>query len=347
MADVFVSYKRSDSVIVGLIVEGLREAGFSVWWDAALVGGDDFSLVTAKELEAARVVMPIWSDGSVQSQWVRAEAYEGGGKLFPVRIDEVKPPLPHAKIQTTDLTGWTGDRSDPRWTRLVSDLGTVLNTAPHPAPLSKPQRRSVPLTFVGVGALTVLVAAIAMFNLTGRQPASSGASPATMASADVASAPASTTTGLQLDLCRATGDRACGLKKVHLGEFLQVRLVSPSRGRLLLIDQSADGEQVQIFPNGQSPAGFDVTVEPGTTLLVPAPEHEFEFVVGGPVGKSSLMAVIQPVEVQWAGVVDENRKNRGIVVIPKSRRAEVAEATAQARSGANGAFAELAYEVVP
>ena len=37
--DVFVSYKREDLERVAPLVTGLRNAGFSVWWDADVPGG--------------------------------------------------------------------------------------------------------------------------------------------------------------------------------------------------------------------------------------------------------------------------------------------------------------------
>jgi hypothetical protein len=33
VTDIFISYKREDEARVAPIVEGLRSAGLSVWWD--------------------------------------------------------------------------------------------------------------------------------------------------------------------------------------------------------------------------------------------------------------------------------------------------------------------------
>ncbi|MBX2855295.1 MAG: TIR domain-containing protein [Rhodobacteraceae bacterium] len=74
MADVFISYKREDIDVASALAAMLRAAGYSVWWDSALLAGEEFSGVIDRELKAARAVVVIWSPRSIQSKWVRAEA---------------------------------------------------------------------------------------------------------------------------------------------------------------------------------------------------------------------------------------------------------------------------------
>ena len=74
MADVFISYKREDIEEASALADMLQAAGYSVWWDSALLAGEEFSSVIDRELKAARAVVVIWSPLSIQSKWVRAEA---------------------------------------------------------------------------------------------------------------------------------------------------------------------------------------------------------------------------------------------------------------------------------
>jgi len=127
VAQVFISYKSSERNEVAKIAVGLQGSGFTVWWDHALLGGQDYSTVIDREIAAAKVVMPIWSKESIKSRWVSAEAERGWDKLFPVRIDDVQPPLPYNKLHTLDLQGWSGDADDPRWQRLVADLQAIVS----------------------------------------------------------------------------------------------------------------------------------------------------------------------------------------------------------------------------
>jgi len=63
------------------------------------------------ELEAADAVVVVWSEASVQSNWVLDEAMHGRdrGCLIPVRFDDSQPPLGFRQIQSIHLA----DGSDP------------------------------------------------------------------------------------------------------------------------------------------------------------------------------------------------------------------------------------------
>ena len=54
MADIFVSYSRTDKARVAPLVEALEAQGWSVWWDPEITPGDEFDALIGAELEAAR-----------------------------------------------------------------------------------------------------------------------------------------------------------------------------------------------------------------------------------------------------------------------------------------------------
>src|SRR5579871_6593810 len=111
MADVFISYARADRARAAPLVAAIKRAGWSVWWDPEISPGQEFDGRIEAELEAARVVVVIWTPASVASRWVRGEARFGAdrGVLVPVRFDQATLPIDVRAIYTTDLDGWGND----------------------------------------------------------------------------------------------------------------------------------------------------------------------------------------------------------------------------------------------
>jgi adenylate cyclase len=77
MADIFLSYKRTDRDRVAPIVALLEARGWTVWWDTRIDAGEQWDEVIEREVDAASCVVAIWSVRSVGSRWVRTEAGEG------------------------------------------------------------------------------------------------------------------------------------------------------------------------------------------------------------------------------------------------------------------------------
>src|SRR5271154_6473247 len=95
MADVFVSYARSDRARVAPLVAAIEAKGWSVWWDPQIVPGQEFDRLIARELTAAAAVLVVWTPDSVTSRWVRGEARERAERdiLVPVRFDGASLPM--------------------------------------------------------------------------------------------------------------------------------------------------------------------------------------------------------------------------------------------------------------
>jgi tetratricopeptide (TPR) repeat protein len=113
MATVFLSYARDDADHARLVAKALEAAGHSVWWDLNVRGGAQFSKAIEEALEAADVVVVLWSTNSVESAWVRDEASVGrdSGRLVPVTVDGAQPPLGFRQFQTLDLSDGSGHHS--------------------------------------------------------------------------------------------------------------------------------------------------------------------------------------------------------------------------------------------
>jgi tetratricopeptide (TPR) repeat protein len=106
MADVFVSYASQDREQVRPIVEALIAVGWSVWWDREIGAGSTFDREIEKAIDNAKCVVVVWTENSVESEWVRTEANEGLEKniLVPIQLSPIKPPLAFRRIQMIDLS---------------------------------------------------------------------------------------------------------------------------------------------------------------------------------------------------------------------------------------------------
>jgi adenylate cyclase len=127
MADVFVSYARSDRALVAPLVAAVEAKGWSVWWDHDIDAGQQFDDQNERELRAAKAVLVVWTPTSAASRWVRGEAREAAdwGTLVPVRFEAVSLPMDMRAIHTTDLDGWGEDPSSAPFQELLRSLGAI------------------------------------------------------------------------------------------------------------------------------------------------------------------------------------------------------------------------------
>jgi hypothetical protein len=108
MADIFISYSKTDYDLALKLATYLESEGWSVWWDKSLKPADTFRDQIMRQLAASRAVITIWSKNSVKSDWVRAEsaAAKKDGKLIPVKTADVAYadiPLPFGEMHTENI----------------------------------------------------------------------------------------------------------------------------------------------------------------------------------------------------------------------------------------------------
>ncbi|MEJ7777911.1 MAG: TIR domain-containing protein [Sphingomicrobium sp.] len=152
MSDVFVSYKAEDRRRVRPLVEALNADGYSVWWDEQIGGGAAWRQAIEAELNAAKCVIVAWSKRSVgpEGTFVQDEATRAQQRrvYVPVTIDKVHVPLGFGEMQALSLTGWRGDRSDPRYQAVLSAVrriagGNAVKAVVHRVAHSPVSRRAV------------------------------------------------------------------------------------------------------------------------------------------------------------------------------------------------------------
>src|SRR5262249_9953191 len=108
MSDIFISYSKADHALALKLSAFLESEGWSVWWDKSLGAADLYRDEIMKQLAAARAVITIWTENSVKSDWVRAEAgrAKADGKLIPVKTPELTYadiPLPFGEMHTENV----------------------------------------------------------------------------------------------------------------------------------------------------------------------------------------------------------------------------------------------------
>ncbi len=134
MSDIFISYAHEDRDRAQTLAKRLREAGWSVWWDPELRAGEHFAEVIEEVLQQVHAVIVLWSEHSVASRWVKAEANEGlrQDKLIPLSLDTAEPPLIFRPIHTGQLVHWNGAADVPEFRKLLSDIQDRVSGAPEP-----------------------------------------------------------------------------------------------------------------------------------------------------------------------------------------------------------------------
>lgn len=135
MADVFISYSSKHRDLTEKLAAVLGKEGYSVWWDYDLESWGSYQKQIDAALQAATVVVVIWSAGAATSTYVLAEANKAlnARKLANARapdfpVSAVPTPYSALHIDTLDL-------AEPH--RLLRSIRGVWTGRPHAT--TKPQ----------------------------------------------------------------------------------------------------------------------------------------------------------------------------------------------------------------
>ncbi len=166
MASVFLSYDREDADKARVLAQALERAGHSVWWDEHIKAGAQYNKEIDRALKEADAVVVLWSERSVDSAWVRDEAAAGrdSGRLIPVSLDDVEPPLGFRQYQTIDLASARGRGRSGALKQLVGAVEAlgrpIAIKAPDDDDAARPRLgRKLPLMAVALAVLVLAGAA--------------------------------------------------------------------------------------------------------------------------------------------------------------------------------------------
>ncbi|HEX5685664.1 MAG TPA: toll/interleukin-1 receptor domain-containing protein [Ideonella sp.] len=163
MAGLFISYAHEDKPFVADLAHALTEAGHAVWWDRALDVGGEFRLQLQAELDAAALVLVVWSERSRVSRFVADEADLAltQGKLLPLLIDRARPALGFGGLHAIDLSTWSRTADDAGFAGLLKVVDERLGAGAQPPP-PRPRAALVRPALHLIGA-TAIATGVAQF----------------------------------------------------------------------------------------------------------------------------------------------------------------------------------------
>jgi hypothetical protein len=144
---VFVSYSSTDRVLVASIVNDLEAAGYEVWFDQELSGGQTWWDVILDNVRRADVVVFAVTEAAVASQACRAEAAYAaalGKTVIPLRLTDVEPDAAPSALQQVQ---WIDYRTPDR-TAAFAVVRAVNNATTRPLPDPMPNPPPVPLSYL-------------------------------------------------------------------------------------------------------------------------------------------------------------------------------------------------------
>ena len=96
LADIFLSYSHKDGGAIKGLADALDRRHYSAWFDKGLIAGQPYRDVLKERIDTTKAVVVLWSENSIGSQWVRAEAALASQhkKLICLRV----PKLGHDRI---------------------------------------------------------------------------------------------------------------------------------------------------------------------------------------------------------------------------------------------------------
>ena len=132
MSDIFISYSSNDRPWVERFARALEAHGWSVWWDRDISTGGLFNAEIRRELSAATCAIVVWSEQSVEREWVQAEAAESKKqeKYLPIKITECELPLGFTQRTYQSLVDWDAGVEHAGFSRLLKDIERLVKSPP-------------------------------------------------------------------------------------------------------------------------------------------------------------------------------------------------------------------------
>jgi hypothetical protein len=95
MGRIFISYAKADPAPTLQLARRVEMLGHDVWFDSQLVAGENYRDVIDRQIDSANLVIVVWTEASIKSKWVIAEAEHADrlGKLMTVSVSGLQAHL--------------------------------------------------------------------------------------------------------------------------------------------------------------------------------------------------------------------------------------------------------------
>ncbi|HWW64675.1 MAG TPA: toll/interleukin-1 receptor domain-containing protein [Sphingomonadaceae bacterium] len=171
MSDIYLACATGDRTRILPIVEALRAAGYSLWWD-----GD--APARAEQAASARLCLVCWSEASVDSVTGKtvideAEKANARGAYLGVLLDSVEPPFGFGGHEAIDVAPFRG--APAALSAIIAGVAKFMAegqaiTAPLPPPPEIKPPSKAPRYIALVAILVALVGLVAFFVIRANAP---------------------------------------------------------------------------------------------------------------------------------------------------------------------------------
>ena len=147
MRRVFVSYASVDRSLVAALVHDLESAGYDVWFDQELSGGQPWWDVILQQVHASDAVLFAVTEDSISSHACRSEtdyAIALRKTVIPIRLTDLAPEEAPSVLQRLQ---WI-DFREPDHATTLALVRALNNAASEPLPDPLPEAPTVPLSYL-------------------------------------------------------------------------------------------------------------------------------------------------------------------------------------------------------
>jgi hypothetical protein len=166
MSDIFISYSSKDRPWVDRFAKTLESHGWSVWWDREIPTGGSFNQVIRQQLGESKCAIVVWSDQSVESEWVQAEAAEAKRqeKYLPIKINQSEIPLGFTQRTYQSLVDWETGVEHTGFSQLLKDIERLVKSPPRRVNVGEKTwwKRVHPVWLISAPAILAAVAALSL-----------------------------------------------------------------------------------------------------------------------------------------------------------------------------------------
>ncbi|WP_284617791.1 toll/interleukin-1 receptor domain-containing protein [Aquabacterium humicola] len=155
MARLFISYAHDDRPLARALAAALAQDGHEVWWDRQLATAGPFRLQIQQALDAADLVLVLWTARSRVSTFVADEAdiALSRGRLLSLLVEGARPALGFGALHGIALAQGIDPDDDDTFRSLRTEVARRLASGPQ----ALPKRPAVRVMAAG-GALSGLTA---------------------------------------------------------------------------------------------------------------------------------------------------------------------------------------------